>query len=157
MKRLLSPGAAFLTSVACAAAVLFAPGTAQAVPTWEEDWITLASDRNCDYIATAPNSGASTVCFEKNGDKLWVKSFDSLNARISMQWWNEIRTASGWELHRHGECFNDSGQHALGSCNKDFYEHSTVRPDGGHGSRIRFKACRLGTCSGVTPWINNDA
>ncbi|MFF9607875.1 hypothetical protein ACF1GY_37465 [Streptomyces sp. NPDC014684] len=99
----------------------------------------------------------ATACFEKYGDKIWIKATASRSDILAM-WENYLRDSSGsWGdfPYREGSCENHLGSGRWGYCNKDFYEDSTdPNARGGQGSGIRLWACAA-QCAGYV-WIRNN-
>lgn len=152
MKRTL----AFVTSAAAlmAATTLGTPEAAAA--TWETDYVS-PGEVACAGILSAPSSDG-WVCFQPYGDVWMVSTSPTDSGRISVQWENRLRNASGaWVTYRTGQCINDLGRDQIGVCNKDYYENSSYNALGGYGSMIRYKACTSVACTNFLPWQYNNA
>lgn len=123
--------------------------------TWETD----------TAVAGTPPSGLPcksttgvTVCFEANGDILWVKDTVSDGYAAIASWENYLRDTSGnWQFYRHGECDNKLSAGHWGYCNKDFYEDTSLNEYGGHGSGLRLYPCTSSVCSTDYLWVRNNA
>jgi hypothetical protein len=66
------------------------------------------------------------ACFEKYGDKWYVKDTKSDGHSATASWINYLSDGRSWIPYRHGSCVNKSGAGKWGLCNKDYYEDSTT-------------------------------
>jgi hypothetical protein len=89
------------------------------------------------------------ACFEKYGDKWYVKDTKSDGHSATASWINYLSDGRSWIPYRHGSCVNKSGAGKWGLCNKDYYEDSTTNPARGNGSRIQFQACVYDSADGT--------
>ncbi|MBZ9643309.1 hypothetical protein [Streptomyces sp. PSKA30] len=114
-------------------------------------------DRTCITVGNL----TATACFKPYGDVIYVQDLSPDANEVYAYWQNQLRDSTGtWGTYRSGTCTYTGGAYGWGSCNKDFYEHSSSNAWGGQGSRVRVKACvnDLGddTCSSLTVWVNNQ-
>lgn len=113
-----------------------------------------------EALCTYANIAAG--CFRPYGDVLYVQDSRANLSSPYLHWQNQLRGPNGsWTLYRAGKCWNMLDAPNWGICNKDFYEHSTVRSDGGKGSQLRWRLCSPAaagndSCTAWTGWINND-
>jgi hypothetical protein len=94
------------------------------------------------------------ACFQRYGDKVWVKHTGSTAAAASYE--NYLWDGGAWSLYRWGYCYNSLAAGKWGYCNKDFYEDQT-NPNayGSKGSGVRLYVC-LSSCSAGYVWVRNN-
>lgn len=96
------------------------------------------------------------ICFQKYGDKIWVKNNSITNAQWG-HYSNWLRdNNSNWKFWRNGDCGVDFI--GWGYCDKDFYEDSTKNAKGGYGSGVRLYPCDGDYgCTSYYGWVRNNA
>lgn len=107
-----------LAAVLGALFALVLPGTAMAA-SFETDYAVAGSvpgGLECTAITGAK------ICFEKDGDKWWVKDTKQDGAS-AVAYWINIRNLA---TYREGACVNSLGYNKWGVCNKNYYEDSGV-------------------------------
>lgn len=62
------------------------------------------------------------ICYEKSGDKWWVRDNDADGASAGVLWRN-VRNGANY---RSGLCFSSLSAGAWGYCNKNYYEDSSL-------------------------------
>ncbi|USX50487.1 hypothetical protein [Lentzea sp. HUAS12] len=115
-----------LASTMALAAVMsvLAPGTAMAAPDWENNEAVQGTPPSSEYLICADTIEAKVwVCYEIHGDRWWVYDNDADSASATVEWKNY----RGGSLYRQGRCINGHGAGTWASCNKNYYEDSTVR------------------------------
>ncbi|WP_331763827.1 hypothetical protein OH738_40585 (plasmid) [Streptomyces hirsutus] len=129
------------------------------------------ADAACEAVRINNNKGAQG-CFEKYGDRLWVKVLTSPYDRSAfayLKWTNQLwgadhnsagscypspSSCNAWQDYRQGECHTaESGLWAI--CNKDFYENSTSNPAGSKGSRLAWQVCTEFSCGSLRITVND--
>jgi hypothetical protein len=122
---------------AVAAAGLMAPSPASAAGDYEWDTAVAGSPPSFRSGDCASRSGV-TACFEKNGDKWWVKDTAADGHSATASWYNLL--GPNLVTYRQGSCVNKLGSGKWGVCNKDYYEFNTQNPYG-TGSYLYWEAC----------------
>jgi hypothetical protein len=163
-----------ILSVAGALAASVLAGTPSAVAMPNRDTVSATAAENDNAVNTAdspPYPGVSAddctgnylvdTCFQKYGDKIWVRDLDPDNLYVYAYWENYLRDSSGtWRLYRWGRCEDHLGYAATWTyCDKSFYEDQTS-PNAlnGMGSGIRLYACfETGGCPTGYVWVRNNA
>ncbi|NUT50922.1 MAG: hypothetical protein HOV94_26995 [Saccharothrix sp.] len=128
------------------------------VQTYELDYASPASGEP-PVAGTLCDSQLLRVCFAKYGDVWWVK--DTTNDgyyNLELQWENRLFDGSAWFLYREGSCTSQLGYNNYGTCNKDYYESSSLNKWDSYGSQVRFRPCTgASSCGSWSSWIDNDA
>jgi hypothetical protein len=162
--------AAFVTAGACVGSAQATMATswptplAQGADVTPNGWIFDGAE---DAVAGTPPSFGSgecisttggEACFQKHGDKIWVKDTQSDGYPAIGSYENYLWDGSSWQPYRTGDCYNRLTAGHWGYCNKDFYEDST-NPNafGSQGSGIRLYVCGDGSCPDNYVWIRNNA
>ena len=116
--------------------------------------IAVAGSPGGIYDSDCITATGGIACFQRYGDKIWVKHTGSNLAAATYE--NYLWDGNSWELYRWGHCWNTLAVGEWGYCNKDFYEDQT-NPNayGDKGSGIRLYVC-LSTCSSSYVWIRNN-
>ncbi|HEX6345156.1 hypothetical protein [Umezawaea sp.] len=118
-------------SMAVAAVLgLLAPGTAMAAE-YETDYAVAGSLPLGELLACDDLRVGVQVCLELSGDRWWVLDNDSDGKSAVVDWENY----RGGSLYREGRCVNSHGLGVWASCNKNYYEDSTVRGRAGVWNR----------------------
>ncbi len=103
------------------------------------------------------SSGEGTyVCFQKDGDKIWVEDTAADGVSADGRWENYLWDGSNWTLYRQGACLNKLSYGHWGYCDKDFYEDTSTNHYGSKGSGIRLYPCGA-ICDADYQWIRNNA
>jgi hypothetical protein len=109
-------------SMAVAAVIgLLAPGTAMAVD-YETDYAVAGTPPSGELLLCDALRVGVKVCFEVSGDRWWVLDNDSDGLSAVVEWENH-RDGS---LYRKGRCVNSHSAGTWASCNKNYYEDSTL-------------------------------
>jgi hypothetical protein len=116
-----------VTSIpAAGAATVTAPSAATqaaAVATNQAAAIDFESDRAVagtppSQLPCAPSIIGANACFDKAGDKIWLKDTAADGASAVFRW----RAIRDGERYRYGQCINTLGNGRWGVCNKNFVE-----------------------------------
>ncbi|HEX6345157.1 hypothetical protein [Umezawaea sp.] len=97
------------------------PGTALAIE-YEIDDGVLGTPPSDEVLQCDVPRPAVYVCFEPSGDRWWVLDSDS-DGKSAIVDWENFR---GGSLYRNGRCVNSHGSGTWASCNKNYYEDSTL-------------------------------
>ncbi|HWO65959.1 MAG TPA: hypothetical protein VNO31_38600 [Umezawaea sp.] len=97
-----------------------APGTALAVD-YETDYAVAGSLPNEFLTCDTPERGVE-VCYDVSGDRWWVRD-NSSDGKSAVVDWENYR---GGVLYREGRCVNSHGEGTWASCDKNYYEDSTL-------------------------------
>jgi len=108
-----------LAAVSAFVSVL-APGTASAAPDWEVDY-GVKGTPPADVVC-ANQMDKAWVCYERGGDRWWVRDNAQDGMSALVQWYN-FRDGS---LYRRGRCINSHEAGTWASCNKNYYEDSRL-------------------------------
>jgi hypothetical protein len=110
-----------LSMVSAAAVSVLVPGTALAID-YEINYGTQGG--------TPPGSAVCAdakvdvrVCYERGGDKWWVQDRKADHKSAVVEWAN-YRNGS---LYRYGRCVNSHEAGSWATCNKNYYEDSSLR------------------------------
>ncbi|MFB7496620.1 hypothetical protein ACFC09_18360 [Streptomyces sp. NPDC056161] len=141
----------------------FAAPAAQAVPqspvgaqVHPYEWDTAEAGSPPSGMACVDLTG-STACFQKYGDKWWVKDTDPDGHSATASWKNTLWNGSAWILYRQGSCVNKLGAGKWGVCNKDYYEQSSKNYYGYPGSSLAWQACIYDSTAGTWHGCSNEA
>jgi hypothetical protein len=145
---------------AASAAVLALAAPVQAA-TYE--WNTATAGSPPSGMRCVSMTGAE-ACFEKNGDRWWVRDTASDSHSATASWENDLFDGIQWRLYRQGSCVNKLGYGRWGACNKDYYESGSTNELGGKGSQLDWQACVYDSadgswhgCSTDIAWVDNNA
>jgi hypothetical protein len=138
-----------------------------------EEAVTAAGAENQDGVRPSPccppegtpckslsDNIDARVCFQKNGDRLWVDDLSADGYSAMMYWENLLQRPDGyWQLHRYGRCYNRLGAgNGWALCDKDFWEDSSLNALGGHGSLLYIYACEVAQgCDSSALLVFNNA
>ena len=125
--RIIGASLTILAMVAVSAAVVESPASAVsravAVGPSEYEVDQAVAGTPPSQLPCASAIVGAAACFDKAGDKIWVKDTAADGASAVFKW-SALRNGA---LYRYGMCINSLGNGRWGVCNKNFVEGAAIK------------------------------